>query len=404
MAEDIVSKLDPQVVETLSRIQFLKRSAVALGGLMAAPTLLSAVDTPAAEAAAPQRLTTFSVFGPDYATISSWSGFKKATGMSLTWKPIADDVGVFVQQVVRGGAADNYNLLHFDGGVQDILGPKGYMLPVDTHRVAGWDKIVPTVRNNPQEILNGKPFGIPAVYNADSFGYYPKDLGRANSFKVLFDDTRTHGLVALEDNWLTSLPMAASYLTVHGIVKIHDPSNMTPTEVTATVDYLIHRKKAGQFRAFWTSWEESVNLLGTREVLATNCWEPAIRALKQEGKPVDYAWTKEGYNRWMSGFWIPRGAVKQGILPDVYRAVDYFLGGQYGAHVAALRGYATGRPDLAAQYVRQHPNEFSKGDRAYILQKYQEIRVKYASRYFWQNAAPTHRDVIEAEWERFKQA
>src|SRR5207249_2263036 len=126
------------------------------------------------------------------------------------------------------------------------------------------------------------------------------------------------------------------------------------------------------FRTFWSSWEEAVNLLGTREVIAANVWEPVIRALLGQGKKVSYAYTKEGFNKWMGAFWIPPHS-KDNL--DVYKALNYFLGGQYAAHIAALRGYATARPDLATSYVNAHPSEFKKADRAYVLQKNHEIQV-----------------------------
>ncbi len=397
---DPVDLLDPFHRELLTRDELLRKSLLGLGALAFAPSTLASARA-ASAATMGAAAETFTVFGPDYATLDSWSGFRNATGMKMKWSIIADVTGVFVNKVITGRAGDRNDLLFFDGGVQRILAPRKYIVAPDTSKLPGWNKIPRSVLNNPQMIYKGKPFGIPGVYNADSFGYYPKDLGRPNSFSVIFEDNRTRRKTAIEDNWLTTLPMAATYMIAKGYAKIKDPSNMSPKEAKKVVDFLIHRKKQKQFRTFWTSWEEAVNLLGTREVIVANVWEPVVRALLAQGKRVDYAYTKEGYNKWMGAFWIPRHSADNS---EVYKALNYFLGGQYAARIAALRGYATGRPDLAKAYMRSHGGEFKKGDRAYIVQKYNQVVTKYRSRYFWQNAAPDHRTEIEAEWERFKQA
>jgi spermidine/putrescine-binding protein len=396
---DPVDSLDTTQRELLSRDQLLRRGLVGLGALAAGPALISSGS--AAAAVRSSTASTFTVFGPDYATLDNWSGFQKATGLKMKWSIIADVTGVFVNKVVAGKSGDKNDLLFFDGGVQNILVPKNYFVKPDFTKLSGWDKVPTGVKNDRQMTYQGKPFGIPGVYNADSFGYYPKDLGKPNSFSVIFEDNRTRGKVAVEDNWLTTLPMAATYMISKGYAKIHDPSDMTPSELKQVVDFLIHRKKQKQFRTFWSSWEQAVNLLGTREVIVANVWEPVVRALLAQGKKVDYAYTKEGYNKWMGAFWIPPHSKDN---PDIYKALNFFLGGEYAAHAAALRGYATARPDLAVSYVHDHPTAFKKADRDYILQKNKEIQIKYRSKYFSQNAAPRYRAETEAEWERFKQA
>lgn len=397
---DPVDQLGSTEREMLSRDEFLRKSLMGVGALAFGPALLGSAQA-ASAATMSVNASTFTIFGPDYATLSSWKAFQAATGMKMDWSIIADVTGVFVNKVVTGGAANSNDLLFFDGGVQNILAPKNYIVAPDFTKLNGWTHIPSGVVNDPQMTYGGKQFGVPGVYNADSFGYYPKDLGTPNSFSTIFEDNRTLNNVAIEDNWLTTLPMAATYMIAKRYATIKNPSNMTPSEATKVVDFLIHRKKQKQFRTLWTSWEQAVNLLGTREVIAGNFWEPVVRALIAQGKKVAYAYTKEGYNKWMGGFWIPSHSKDN---PAIYSALNFFLGGQYGANIAALRGYATGRPDLAAAYVRDHPSAFKPADKQYILQKYREIQVKYRAKYFSQNADPDHRAEIEAEWERFKSA
>ena len=58
---------------------------------------------------------------------------------------------------------------------------------------------------------------------------------------------------------------------------------MTPAEIKTVVDFLIEKKKAGQFRVIWSSFEQSVNLLTSREVYVMDCWEPMVFVAKKKG-------------------------------------------------------------------------------------------------------------------------
>ena len=51
-----------------------------------------------------------------------------------------------------------------------------------------------------------------------------------------------------------------------GIVKYADMGNMTKEEIDKTIAFLIEAKKAGQFRALWKEFNESVNLMASGEV------------------------------------------------------------------------------------------------------------------------------------------
>src|SRR5206468_9796057 len=82
------------------------------------------------------------------------------------------------------------------------------------------------------------------------------------------------------------------------LASIKDPANMTPAEIKTVVDFLIEKKKAGQFRVIWSSFEQSVNLLTSREVYVMDCWEPMVFVAKKKGVNAVYAAPKEGYLLW----------------------------------------------------------------------------------------------------------
>ena len=81
---------------------------------------------------------------------------------------------------------------------------------------------------------------------------------------------------------------------------------MTKEEIDMTIETLIEAKKAGQFRAFWTDFNESVNLMASGEVVIQSMWSPAVTAVRSKGIACTFQPLKEGYRAWASGFGLPK--------------------------------------------------------------------------------------------------
>ena len=79
---------------------------------------------------------------------------------------------------------------------------------------------------------------------------------------------------------------------------------MTPEEVKTVIDYMIEHKKAGQFRVIWSSFEQAVNLITSKEVHVIDCWEPMVFVAKDQGHDVVYAAPKEGYLLWAMAAYV----------------------------------------------------------------------------------------------------
>ncbi len=346
---------------------------------------------------------TVRVMGVSTCAIRDWSVFAKDTGLKMEFHGINSDPGLYVQEVVANDAGEDFDLFIFDGGIEDRLGPSGYFRKIDTSALKMWNEVSKDVKASPLlQGPDGTQYGAPVVFNADSFAVNTQLVKMAEPFSwgAVFDNPKFIGKVAIEDTWLTTLPNAALYLIGKGR-KIGDPADMTPDEVKMVVDFLIERKRAGQFRAFWHSYEESVDLLDNGEVAIEQCWEPVIKQLQREGKPIKYVSVKEGYSKWMIGAYIPSQA-KGERLARAYRAMDWFLGGRYGALMAVQQGYATANPLASLKFASE--NGMSKEEVKAIKLNIQKVNEKMAMPLYWQNSSPQHVKVIEAEWQRFKQA
>ena len=89
-------------------------------------------------------------------------------------------------------------------------------------------------------------------------------------------------------------------LKAQGIFKPKDMGNMTPAEIDRVVKIATTYKKAGQFRAYWANFNESVNLMASKEVVVESMWSPAVALLVAQGINVKYASPPTGFRGWCS--------------------------------------------------------------------------------------------------------
>jgi len=118
---------------------------------------------------------------------------------------------------------------------------------------------------------------------------------------------------------------------------------MTREEIDKTIEILIAAKKAGQFRAFWASFDESVNLMASGEVVIQSMWSPAVTAVRTRGIDVAYAPLKEGYRGWGVGMGLMSHL--DGLkLEAAYEYLNWILEGWQGAFMAKT-GYYSSVPE-----------------------------------------------------------
>ncbi len=134
-----------------------------------------------------------------------------------------------------------------------------------------------------------------------------------------------------------------------------------------------------------------------------DCWEPMVFVARGKGHNVKYAEPKEGYLLWaMAAYIVNNPERSEEDLEDTYALLDFMLGPWYGAKITLLRGYMT-NPG-AVDYAKAHPDEFSAEEAARVAEIIRGVKRKFELGGTWQNRWPTHVDVYEEEWQRFKAA
>src|ERR1700734_2575257 len=248
------------------------------------------------------------------------------------------------------------------------LVPSGNILPMDAKKINEFDNTTPVFTKG--QLPNGKGIGdqgtapkkvmfvegqhsgifsktptewvtlIPTVYNADTLGIRPYLIKRPISSWAELLNPEFKGKAAILNIPSIGIMDAAMVVEATGQHKYADKGNMTKAEIDLTIKLMTEAKKAGQFRAFWKDFNESVNLMASGETIIQSMWSPAVTKVRSMGIACTFQPLKEGYRSWASGFCVSKAASGQ-KLELAYEFVNWFLSGWAGAYLNR-QGYYSG--------------------------------------------------------------
>jgi putative spermidine/putrescine transport system substrate-binding protein len=270
----------------------------------------------------------------------------------------------------------SYDIADIEYWICKKIFPVGTLQPMDVKKIKYYDKIVPiftTGKLTPDTVIaqgtspstvgfvQGKTSTkfasaptewmtlIPTIYNADTLGIRPDLVGRPiTNWKDLVDPA-FKGKAAILNIPSIGIMDAAMVMESAGAIKYGDKGNMTRGEIDKTIAFLIEQKKAGQFRAFWKSFDESVNLMASGEVVIQSMWSPAVAAVRAKGIPCVFQPLKEGYRAWGGGLGIAKHL--SGLeLDAAYEYINWYLSGWVGAYLNR-QGYYSAVIDTAKQFM-----------------------------------------------------
>ena len=108
-------------------------------------------------------------------------------------------------------------------------------------------------------------------------------------------NTKWKGRVAVLNDPAIAMDDLGNAVKALGLMKIKDLGNMTRGEMDRLFKILTKYKKNGQFRAFWATFNESVNLMASKEVVIESMWSPAVALLVAQGVDCRYAFPQGGH-------------------------------------------------------------------------------------------------------------
>ena len=124
---------------------------------------------------------------------------------------------------------------------------------------------------------------------------------------------------------------------------------MTIAEIDRVVKVATKYKKQGQFRAYWANFNESVNLMASKEVVVESMWSPAVALLVAQGINVKYAAPPTGFRGWCSTNGIAAHVASDPAkLQACYDYLNWMYDGWLGATIMR-QGYYIGNGGNAAE-------------------------------------------------------
>ena len=247
-----------------------------------------------------------------------------------------------------------------------VMWPSGNFQAWDTTKLPEWDQVVDLYKEtgkiwpdawygdgqNPSSVgytsgPDAKDFvkagstkwitNHPVLHNADTLGIRPDVIGRPiDSWKELINPefSGRAGLVAFPQIGLMDAAMA---FQANGEIEYGDKGNMTREEIDFSIDRLIQLKNDGHWRSLWSTFNDSVQLMVSGEVVIQSMWSPAVTAVREQGVPCIYQDLLEGYRSWSLGHCLPKH-LEGKKLGAVYDYVTWYHSGTAGAFFAR-QGY-----------------------------------------------------------------
>ena len=193
---------------------------------------------------------------------------------------------------------------------------------------------------------------IPTIYNADTLGIRPDLIGRPIDTWAELLNPDFKGKASILDISSIGIMDAAMVCEAMGEIAYGDKGNMTREEIDKTMAIFTEAKKAGQFRAFWKTFDESVNLMASGEVVIQSMWSPAITAVKSRGIDCVYQPLKEGYRSWGGGIGLSKNL--SGLeLDAAYEYINWYLDGWVGGFLMR-QGYYSAVPETSKDYMTEN--------------------------------------------------
>jgi len=345
----------------LSRRTLLKTSVAAAAGTLAAPMVWAQSNIVLRQAG-----TGVSAFNE--------IAQKALEDLGITLEMTALDSDAVTQRVAT--QPDSFDIADIEYWICKKVWPTGHLQAMDTSRLENYDKIAGTFRTGkltptseiaqgtaPHTVgfttgANGTKFVneesgwmtlIPTIYNADTLGIRPDLINRPiNNWSELLNP-EFKGKASILDISSIGIMDMAMVVESMGEYKYPDKGNMTKKEIDLTLGIFTEAKKNGQFRAFWKSFDESVNLMASGEVVIQSMWSPAITAVRAQGIPCIYQPLKEGYRSWGGGMGLA-ASLEGAKLDAAYEYINWYLSGWVGGFLMR-QGYYSAVPETSKLFM-----------------------------------------------------
>lgn len=353
----------------MSKMRYSRRSILKAGGAAIAASAFPAPMVWAQEI----KDITLRQFGTGVSNLNE-VGQKVKEDLGFTLEMTALDSDSVTQRAAT--QPDSFDIADIEYWICKKVWPTGNLQAMDTSRIANYDKIVGIFKSGkltPESVIaqgtaphsvgfvegpgstsfateeTGWMTLIPTIYNADTLGIRPDLIGRPISNWRELLNPEFKGKASILDISSIGIMDMAMVCESMGEIQYADKGNMTREEIDKTIAIFTEAKKAGHFRAFWKTFDESVNLMASGEVVIQSMWSPAITAVKSRGIPCVYQPLEEGYRSWGGGIGLSN-SLSGMALDAAYEYINWYLDGWVGGFLMR-QGYYSAVPETSKNYM-----------------------------------------------------
>ncbi|MFC3059156.1 ABC transporter substrate-binding protein [Paenirhodobacter populi] len=358
----------------MSKMRYSRRSLLKTGAAAAAASALPAPMIWAQEI----KNITLRQFGTGVSNLNEVAQ-KVKEDLGFTLEMTALDSDSVTQRAAT--QPDSFDIADIEYWICKKVWPTGNLQAMDTTKLTNYDKIVGIFRDGkltPESVIaqgtaphtvgfvegpGSTSFAkeqtqwmtlVPTIYNADTLGIRPDLIGRPIESWAELLNPEFKGKASILDISSIGIMDMAMVCEATGKIKYGDKGNMTRDEIDQTIAIFTEAKRAGQFRAFWKSFDESVNLMASGEVVIQSMWSPAVTAVKTRGIPCVFQPLKEGYRAWGGGLGLSK-SLTGAKLDAAYEYINWYLSGWVGAFLMR-QGYYSAVPETSKEFMT--PNEW----------------------------------------------
>ena len=252
-----------------------------------------------------------------------------------TLQTFTDNTGIEVQYDLYANLEEMFAKFQAGNPGYDVIFPSDYMIEtmIAADMLVELDRSkIPNFKNVDPNFLNpsfdpGCKYNVPYFWGSCGIGYRKSKVGEVDSWKILLEDDKHSGRMALLADQRFVMGVALLYLG-------YSANTTNQDEINAARDLLIKAKK--HLKGFVPDSGQDMLISGDIDVVME--WNGDVLKVMEEDDDLTYVIPKEGTVIWVDGVCIPKGAPH---MENAYTFLNHLADPQVNAEVANTIHYAT---------------------------------------------------------------
>ncbi|MEJ7707532.1 MAG: ABC transporter substrate-binding protein [Nocardioidaceae bacterium] len=261
--------------------------------------------------------------------------FEDKTGCEVNVKPFGTSDEA-VSLMSKGG----YDVVSASGDASLRLIAAGDVEPVNTELVPNYADIVPFLKDQAFNSVDGQMYGIPHGWGANLLMYRTDEVKPApTSWSVVFDDASNYdGKVTAYDSPIYIADAALYLMKTQPDLGIENPYALDQDQLAAAVDLLkVQKESVGEY---WADYTKEVDAFKSGSSVVGTTWQ-IIASLTEEDAPVEAILPEEGSTGWSDTWMVGADSEHKNCA---YQWLDWIASPQVQAQVAEWFGEAPANP------------------------------------------------------------